>query len=307
MSYKFDSLMIILNKLDSKEKVTVASLVNDLEVSERTVHRYLNTLQVAGYPIYYDREKSSYTFTDDYSLRKPNLSAEESLAFSLSKSLLMNLGTGMEKSLNRIEEKISSNKTDLPRHILLKTDEHPPVVTNYIDTINQAIVNLQKIEITYKTLHSDDKTVRTIEPYYIFFQKNLWYLRGYCLEKEDLRTFALDRIFSLKVLDERFLPKIIQPEEELYGAFGAIVDGDPVKVILRFDRGSKPYILRKKWHQSQKEKELEDGRLEVEFNVNGIEGIKQWIYSWIPYVEIVAPKELKETIKKDLTNALRKV
>ena len=35
MSYKFDSLIIILNKLDSAESVTVNSLRNDLEVSER--------------------------------------------------------------------------------------------------------------------------------------------------------------------------------------------------------------------------------------------------------------------------------
>jgi predicted DNA-binding transcriptional regulator YafY len=57
MSYKFDSLISILKKLDKKEKVTVHSLMNDLEVSERTVHRYLQTLQVAGFPISYDRKK----------------------------------------------------------------------------------------------------------------------------------------------------------------------------------------------------------------------------------------------------------
>jgi len=55
MSNKFDSLMIILNKLDWNEKVTVYSLMNDIEVSERRVHRYLQTLQVADFPIYYDR------------------------------------------------------------------------------------------------------------------------------------------------------------------------------------------------------------------------------------------------------------
>ena len=40
MSNKFDSLMVTLNKLDRNETVTVHSLINDLEISERSVHRF---------------------------------------------------------------------------------------------------------------------------------------------------------------------------------------------------------------------------------------------------------------------------
>ena len=57
MSFKFDSMMLILNKIDSGENVTIGSLKKDLEVSERTVHRYLETLQLSGYPLYYDRQQ----------------------------------------------------------------------------------------------------------------------------------------------------------------------------------------------------------------------------------------------------------
>ena len=47
MSYKFDSLIIILRKLDNRKKVTIDSLKDELEVSERTAYRYLRTLQTA--------------------------------------------------------------------------------------------------------------------------------------------------------------------------------------------------------------------------------------------------------------------
>lgn len=62
MSFKFDSMIIVLNKIDRGEKVTVHSLMNDLEVSERTAYRYIKTLQVAGFPIYYDRKKKIVMF-----------------------------------------------------------------------------------------------------------------------------------------------------------------------------------------------------------------------------------------------------
>ncbi|MBI4709701.1 MAG: HTH domain-containing protein, partial [Nitrospirae bacterium] len=87
MSYKFDSLISILNKLDNKEKVTVYSLSDDMEVSERSIHRYLRTLQVAGFPIHYDKKKESYCFLEGYGLKKTNISLEESLAFALAKRL----------------------------------------------------------------------------------------------------------------------------------------------------------------------------------------------------------------------------
>ncbi len=78
-------------------------------------------------------------------------------------------------------------------------------------------------------------------------------------------------------------------------------------VTLKFDAECKPYILRKKWHRSQKEKELKDGRLEVSFKVNGLEDIKHWIYRWIPYVEVIRPKKLKEIMKSELQQTMKKL
>lgn len=279
MSLKFDSLIIILNKIENKEKITVHSLMNDLEVSERSVHRYLQTLQVAGFPVHYDRKKESYLFVEGYSLRRPDVSVEETLALSLSKRLLKNFGTGMEKSLNDIEQKLSiKTGTEIPRHIVLKAEEPPLAVKDHLGSIHKAVINFQRIEINYKTLYSDKESVRKVDPYYVFFQDGFWILRGYCHLRKGLRTFALDRILSLKILNEHFVPVNISPEEELSGTFGVWLDEKLVNVVLRFDKQCKPYIQRKKWHQSQKEKELKDGRLEMRFKVNGVEDIKRWIY-----------------------------
>ena len=75
MSYKFDSLMLILNKLDGKEKVTVDSLKEELGVTERTIFRYLNTIQAAGFPIVFDKEQGGYQFMEGYSLKRPEKQA----------------------------------------------------------------------------------------------------------------------------------------------------------------------------------------------------------------------------------------
>ncbi|MGO9613894.1 MAG: helix-turn-helix transcriptional regulator [Dissulfurispiraceae bacterium] len=306
MSYKFDSLISILKKLDQREKVTVQSLTHDLEVSERTAYRYILTLQVAGFPITYNREKQSYVFFEDFSLGKPNLTLEETLALALSKNLLKSFGQTMANSINSIEDKLAVKKAEIPKHIIFSTEMIPPSVETYLRAIHQAIGNFQRIDLTYKSLYADEKTCRKVEPYYLFYEESLWHLRAYCYLREDFRTFSLDRIESLTVLDEYFVPKRIS-SEELSSSFGPFIDGDPVEVVLRFDPDIKQYIIRKKWHQSQKTKELADGKLEVRFLVNGIEGIRYWIYRWIPDVEVLKPKELKALFKSDIQKAAKKL
>jgi predicted DNA-binding transcriptional regulator YafY len=307
LSYKFDSLITILKKLDQRETVTVHSLMNDLEVKERTVYRYILTLQTAGFPISYDRKRQSYVFSDNYSLGKPNLTIEEGLALALSKNFLKSFGEKIGKSIDTIEKKLSLKGISVPKHIVIGLEGIPPSVGTFLESIHKAISEYRRIEIQYKTLYSEEESTRRVDPYFLFYQEGFWHLRGYCHLREDLRTFALDRIVALKTLNEYFLPQNISSDVELSGSFGPILDGDPVEIILRFSPEIKPYILRKQWHQSQKNKELKNGQLETTFYVNGIEGIKNWIYRWIPHVQIIAPKELKEIAKAELQKASQNI
>jgi len=306
MSYKFDSLIRILNMLDRKEKVTVQSLMDDLSISERSTYRYMTTLKDADFPISFDREKGTYTFEEGYSLSKPDLTLEEILAFSLAKKFLGNFGPGMETTLDQIEKKISFKKSETLKNIIFSHEDFSAKVGEYLFSIHQAARNFQKIELVYRSLYADETTKRKVNPYYLFYQDDLWHFRGYCHLRGEFRTFALDRIESVKLLDEYFVPEKIPQEDELTGAFGTYIDGEPVEVVLRFDEEIKPYILRKKWHKSQNDKLLHDRRVELTFTVNGIEGIKKWVYRWLPYVEVVEPEALKVAVLKDLTKAIEK-
>jgi len=304
MSYKFNALWIILNKLDQNEKVTAKSLMEDLEVSERSVYRYITTLQVAGFPIDYDRGLNSYVFSEGYTLKKPDVSVEETLALALSKKLLHSFGPDMERSLTKIEEKLSVRKPADLRHIVLDADAIAPSET-LLTLVHRAVTNYQRINLTYKSLHAKTATESKVDPYYLFFRDGIWYFRGYYHRDKAMRTFAFDRVVSLSLLNEHFVPQSISPEDELSGAFGAFLDGEPVEVTLRFDEHVKPFIVRKKWHESQKIKELDNGKIEVKFRVNGLMGIKKWVYGWIPHVEVKAPRELRDALKRDLLEAIK--
>ena len=305
MSYKFDTLITILNKLDRREHVTAKSLTEEFEISDRSVYRYMETLLTAGFPINYDRKKGSYTFDKGFTLSKPSLSTGEILGLALGKKLLSKFGPGFENSFTRLEEKLNSRgpKTG---HIVLANEELPEKIGRYLGILHTSIINFQRVEIVYKALSTNEVTTRKADPYYLFFEDGFWNLRAYCNLRKDLRVFALDKIISLRPLDEHFVPRPVSPNEELSGAFGAYVDGEPTQVILLFDKEIHASVLRKKWQQSEETRILKDGRLEMKFKVNGTVGIKWWLYRWIPFVEVISPVWLREEVKNDLKDSLEK-
>lgn len=305
MSFKFDSMMIILNRIDSGAKVTVSSLMAELGVSERTIHRYLETLQASGYPLYYDRQQERYLFPEGYSLKKPGFDAEEFLAFALARKVLQGFGRAFEERLARIEDKIGNRGADPDPRILVREGETPRG-TDHLERLNRAALQFQRVEFSYRALSSGTETRRKAEPDYLFYQEGLWYLRAYCCLREDFRTFALDRMESLEVLEEHFVPRQRSGDEELALSFASFLDGEPTDVILIFDPEIKEYIRRHRWHPSQTDTALPGGRLEVRFRVKGLEGISRWIYRWLPWVEVRAPKVLREKVSEDLARALAK-
>jgi proteasome accessory factor B len=301
-------MMRILNKINRGDKANADSLAADFRVDRRTVERYIETLRNAEYPIRYDRSRSCYVFDEGYSLRKADLNEEETLTFALAKSMLKQFGGKTEKILDTIEKKIGTGSTVLPEHIVLGECSLPPAVEEHLKRLNAAILDCHQVEIDYRaTYKNDEKTCRVVDPYYLLFKENMWYLRAYCRLRKEPRSFALDKIDSLIVLDKHFVKKAdVIPKDELVGAFHVVLGGELVDVVLRFDKKVKQYLLRQKWIPSQENKELPDGRLEVRLRVNGFVGLKPWLYGWIPNVEVVEPKELMEEMERDMKQALKR-
>ncbi len=307
MSYKFESMMMILNLINAGDTVTRDSLAKRLSVTIRTADRYIATLRIAGFPICFNEERGSYVFEEGYALSKAVLTPEETLALGLAKSLASRFGPKTGKVLDSIERKVSVSSMHLPKHIVFSDDRMPPLVEENFRKLNLGIVNCQQVKLTYTTAYrGGERTERTIDPHYLVFREGQWYCRAWCRLKKEPRLFALDRMEDVEVLSKNFLPKPEITPDELKEAFGAVVDGEPAKVVVRFDKCCKPYL--KRYHfPGQKETELSDGRTELSFTTHGVAGVKLWLYRFIPNMELVAPEELKEEMKHDLIEAARRM
>lgn len=302
MSLKFDYLMTILNKLDAGERVTNHSIREDLNVSERSAFRYIESLNMAGFPVWYDRSKGSYAFVEGYKLKKPILPAEEALALALAKKVLAPLGSSLNNKLESLGKRLSGSIAS-PDHIVVPKEIIPEGIEDYFLQIHKAILDRKVIEINYHAVSTDITQLRMVEAVHLFFSDGYWYLRAYCSQESALRTFGLDRIRALDILDVHFAPRHPTAEDDLKGAFGSMVDGEPTEVIVRFKPPVVQQIQRRQWHTSQQDTLLADGSLEVKFTVNGTEGIKRWIYRWLPWAEVVAPESFRLQVALELSDA----
>ena len=307
---KLDRLLYILNKLDRGEKVSPADLAEELGVSERTIYRYINSLIDAGFPIYYNKLKHTYVFEKGFSLSKVLIKTEEALVLALSKKLLEPLfGKNIVKILNQIEQKVISTSEkfcSFEKVIKIQNVFIQPYIFELLRDIVRAIKEHQVVEIEYEHDPGENLEKREIEPYYVFFTGDFWYVEAWCRKKQAERTFALDKIRSWRLTDRYFLPKEeITSSQRVEEAFGPYVDEKKEEVIVYFSPEVKQYFLRKKWVKEQEEKELSNGWLEVKFRIRGIKLFKQWLYSWIPYFKIVSPRWLVEEVRKDLETAFK--
>ncbi len=81
-----------------------------------------------------------------------------------------------------------------------------------VSRLREAATDHRVVSITYRSVGKEETTQRAIEPWAVFATLGRWYVMGYCRLAEDERTFRVDRIRDLELLDEAFEPPRSVPE-----------------------------------------------------------------------------------------------
>ena len=95
LSNKLDALVKIVNLLDMRKPLTPATMAKTLGVGERTIYRYLRSLQVAGYPIYFDKQQRSYHFAEGFQLKRPEFGPQLYDLFELKRCVINSSSVGI--------------------------------------------------------------------------------------------------------------------------------------------------------------------------------------------------------------------
>jgi predicted DNA-binding transcriptional regulator YafY len=308
----------IIKLIESHTKgITVTELANELEVPQRTVYRDLEAIHEAGFPLYTDREgKNSYwkildTFKKDFPVP---MTLTELMALHMSRDLLSVFeGTifheSIESLFNKVKSALSPDTLRYLENISGRLTVSIGPAKNFsnskevIKTLSEATAKRKRVEILYRAISTGRDSRRKVDPYQVWVMNGGFYLIGLCHLRNSIRTFAMDRIKSFKVLDESFhFPKNFNLEEYLQTAFH-VMRGDPEKITVRFSPGAAHVVRERIWHPTQEIRELEGGGLEVSLEVPVNYEIVSWILGFGSAAEVVQPVSLRRRISEELQRA----
>lgn len=208
---QINRLFEIVYILLAKKQTTASELAAHFEVSKRTILRDIDTLTIAGIPIYTTRGKGGgIAILDNFVLNKTTISDEEQnqILFALqSLAATQELDpSNIIARLSALFEKTETNwiEVDFSRWGNTKPDK------DKFELLKNAVIKKQALTFTYPSSYGKT-TRRTIYPLKLVFKAQAWYVQAYCLTKEDYRTFKVNRMLELKSLPDSFAGRALAP------------------------------------------------------------------------------------------------
>lgn len=203
-------LMQAMRRLPSP--VTASRLAGEMEVSERSIYRDIQTLRTTGAII--DGEAGfGYTLTEDPSLPPMQFEADEVEALALGLKTVAKLGNSeftfaAQNALVKLEASLSENMRLRLRHATVGSYLFKRVPAPRVDItkLREAIWEEQAVFLNYQN-QKEEHSERKIWPLSIYFFDQVQVVISWCCLRQDFRMFRLDRVQTIEFLEESFRPK----------------------------------------------------------------------------------------------------
>jgi predicted DNA-binding transcriptional regulator YafY len=156
----------------------------------------------------------------------------------------------------------------------------------------------------YHSFSSEREKAYAIEPTRLVFAQGALYLMAYVPEYAQVRTFAVDRIKSLSVTEERFEP--VESDETVFAHSLGVHHGTPEHVEIVFEPRIAPYVRERMWHSSQTVRDEPDGRITVTLNVSNDFALRSWILGFGALARVIAPPALAEEIAAECSRVVER-
>ena len=309
--YKYKELLL------GKRAVPRQELMDKLEISEATFKRDLAKLRDQLHvPIEYDRDQGGYVMRQGHTDSElPGLwfSPEEVLSLVTIQHLMTQLEPGLlgpklkplQGRLAELMEKHGLASKDISRHIRVVHAGKRQLVIKSFEGVAAATMARQRIKIWHFSRQNGKVTEREVSPQRLVHYRDNWYLDAWCHLRDDVRSFSIDAIQRVSILDaaakEVSAKTIDQSVGEGYGIFGGSPKG---WAKLRFTPERARWVAGERWHSKQRSETLADGSYVLEIPYSDERELVGDLLRFGADVEVMAPPDLRGRIKRALHEAV---
>ncbi len=296
--------------LQHPEGLTQAELARRLHVYRSTINRYLPDLDRFAV---YETDDGRLAINRDHYLTEVRFTLHEAMAVHLAARLM---ATRMDKqnphvasALRKLGLALEDLAPLISEHVAASADvmddqarRHDPVYVEVLQTLTRAWSLGRKVRVQHK-LSGGEVFSYTFAPYFVepYAVGQTTHVIGWREPPDALRTFKIERIRAIEILDETYtIPETFSPQELLRDAWGIwYTEKEPVEVILRFHPRVAHRVQETQWHPNEKTQPQEDGSLLWVAPVAEPREMLPWIRGWGADVKVLEPEDLREALVKE--------
>lgn len=200
-------LFRILYYLLDRGGATAPELADKFEVSVRTIYRDVEALSGAGIPVYAEPGRNGgICLLHDFILDRAVLSeSERQEVLTAIQSISATGYTSGKEALTKLSALFHVDtgnwlEVDFSRWGKSACDNVK------FERLKTAVIRHKEIKIIYENRGSE-RSERVVQPLRLSYKAKEWYLKAFCLEKQDFRIFKLNRILELELLEQSFVPR----------------------------------------------------------------------------------------------------
>ena len=178
----------------------------------------------------------------------------------------------------------------------------------YLEPLINAIEEKQVLRITYLPFYEDKPYFNEVHPYLLKEHGFRWYLVGWNEFKDQVRTYALDRIREVQeIKGHAYRRPGFSAAEYFRYALGIISPpGAPPLIKLAVQKTQAQYLITQPWHDSQNIHSEDDDRVIFSFRVHPTYEFKSLVLSLGKDGEVLEPALLRKNLSDELKRMLEK-
>lgn len=307
---------VFLELKRAQNGLPVQTIAQRLGVKPRTVYRDIELLRAIGFRI----ERTSgarFLLGGDPEHMPVPVPPEEALALHVARELMRPLrGSPIDRAFQSLYERLLGKppaqqelfpyfRGILATRSLLAVDYAPHM--GKLETICHAVQKRLTIHAIYAGLARSVVTARDIDPYTLYYDPALeaLYLIGWCHLRRDLRLFAVHRFIDVRLSSRPFeMPLDFNVDSYLAQAFRVWREKNVQRVRLLVTPPLARWVAERRWHRSQRLRELGDGAVELTFEVEPTAELRGFILQLGACAQVLEPESLRAEVAKELERAL---
>ena len=305
MSTTATRLITLIMLLQRRGGQKAGALADELGVSVRTLYRYIDMLEEMGIPVFSERgPNGGFSLVPGYKVPPLVFTPEEAVAVYLGTGLVEALWGQLYRDAARsVLAKLDNVLPDEQRHEaawaqrkLVATSFHrsdQSLLAPILEKLRRAVRERRLVTMVYQSRGQEQPAERRFAPYALVHRWGWWYVVGYCHLRHALRTFRVDRIHTLALLDATF----DEPADfDIHAYLANTRQSQPVvQVRLRFapEAARLAYDDRASWKAIEAQ---EDGSVIVDFEVPDLQWAASMVLMYAGQAQVLEPEALRAQV-----------